>query len=605
MNTPTNNPTPDPTETRYRVAVRCAAVAGVFSLIVCALLLYDFRLRMAADPYEEASFKALKLALAQQPDDEQLQAEIRALDRQLRLDYFRRRVFAENGAWLLLGGMVVFLITAKWAATLHREIPMPEPQAAPEDRETQWTRVGRYAVAGLGLTLVATTLALSFGLKSELPETDEDLATLLTDEQPQQDPAPVVEIPPAPSAEQYAKMWPRFRGPVGSGVSAYTNIPTTFDVNTGEGILWKTPVPLPGFNSPVVWKDRVLLAGATAERQEVYCFDATSGKLLWTEQVTGTPGKAPNPQFTGFAAPTMATDGRYAFASFATGDLAALDLSGKQVWKKSLGTPENSYGHSTSLATYQDLLLVQFDQGSRRAKKSKLFAFDMHTGDTVWQVDREVSVSWTTPIVITHHGQDQVITCSDPDVIAYDPTDGKELWRVKCTQGECGPSPVYHAGTVHVGNEYCVASAIRLGTETEPNQTEILWEAEDGLPDTCSPLVTDEFVFLLPATGYFTCLDVKTGEMLWELEFEAEFNSSPSLVGNRIYLFGEIDKEDEVDEEGRPAKNGKLWVVEFNREAGHITAESELGEGCVASPAFQDGRMYIRGKKHLFCIGQQ
>lgn len=605
MNTPTNNPMPDPTETRYRVAVRCAAVAGVFLLIVCALLFYDFRLRMATDPYEEASFKTLKLALAQQPDNEQLQAEIRALDLQLRHDYFRRRVFAENGAWLLLAGMIVFLITAKWAATLRREIPMPEPQAAPEDRETQWTRVGRYAVAGLGLTLVAATLALNFGLKSELPKTEEDLAALLADKQPQRDPAPVVEIPPPPSAEQYARMWPRFRGPVGSGVSAYTNIPETFDGNTGDGILWKTPVPLPGLNSPVVWKDRVLLAGATAERQEVYCFDATTGKLLWQKRVIGTPGKAPNPHYSGFAAPTMATDGRYAFAMFATGDLAAFDLSGKQVWKKSLGTPDNAYGHAASLATYQDVLLVPFDQGSKRAKKSKLFAFDVHTGKTIWQVDREVAASWTTPIVISHQGQDQVITCSDPDVIAYNPADGKELWRQPdCTHGECGPSPVYHAGMVHVGNEYCIWSAIRLGPEDEPNQTEILWEGEDSLPDTCSPLVTDEFVFLLPASALFTCLDAKTGEMLWELEFEAEFTSSPSMVGSRIYLFGEVEKEGEVDEEGRPAKNGKLWVVEFNREEGQITAESELGEGCVSSPAFQDGRMYIRGKKHLFCIGQ-
>ena len=68
----------------------------------------------------------------------------------------------------------------------------------------------------------------------------------------------------------------------------------------------------------------------------------------------------------------MATDGRYAAAIFANGDLAAYDLNGKLAWSKSFGIPVNPYGHAASLAIYKNLLVVPFDQGEVKAKKSKL-----------------------------------------------------------------------------------------------------------------------------------------------------------------------------------------------------------------------------------------
>ena len=110
------------------------------------------------------------------------------------------------------------------------------------------------------------------------------------------------------------------------------------------------------------------------------------------------------------------------------------------------------------------------------------------------------------------------------------------------------------------------------------------------MPDTVSPTGNDRFLFLMTSFGIMTCYDVKTGEMLWEEDFDAEFTSSPSLVGKRLYLFGKTD-------------DGKCWVVEPSRDGCRRIAEGKLGEPCVTSPALQDGRFYIRGQKHLFCIG--
>jgi outer membrane protein assembly factor BamB len=303
----------------------------------------------------------------------------------------------------------------------------------------------------------------------------------------------------------------------------------------------------------------------------------------------------------------VATDGRFVFAVFADGELAAFNVDGQPVWRKSLGIPENGYGHASSLTTYRDFVLVQMDQATVKKAKSKLYAFHVATGQKAWEVPRPVGVSWTSPIVISHDGRDQLITCADPWLIAYNPADGKDLWRAKCGFGEAGPSPVFRAGTVYAGNAYSQLSAVAANGSGDVTETHIAWSGEDGLSESASPLATDEYV-LLAESGTLTCYDAKDGTVLWE-EYEvfdyAVFTSSPSLVGNRVYVFGELDKEDEEDEEGNPVTYCKSWVVEPGREGCKVVAEGQLDEGCVSSPAFQDGRIYIRGKNHLFCIGQK
>jgi len=586
-----------------------AAIAGVFSLVVCALLFYDYSRRDQGDPLENEVYLTLKSALSKQPDSEELKLKIRAVDQQLRREYFRQRVFTVVGAGLLLGGVAIFLLSVKTAAALRRELPHPQLLATPLDVESQWTRIGRWSVAVLTITLAALAIVLGFTQKSPFraplqrsgegqgegissqsssPKSSADLgskssATALS----------TADVPP--TDEEIAKTWPCFRGPGGCGTSAFKNIPTEWDVGSGKNIRRKTPVPLPGNNSPIVWKDRVFLTGADEKRREVYCFDAASGKLLWQKEVPGTPqSTAGVPKVndeTGYAASTAATDGRRVFAIFANGDLAAFDFDGQLAWSKSLGIPENSYGHASSLVTYKNILIVQFDQGSSdKASKSKLFAFDSATGKTIWQTHRPVRNSWPSPIVIRAADRDQIITAADPGVIAYDPKNGQDIWRANCLQQDVGPSPTFAAGKVFVANESPALSAIRADGQGDVTATHIVWKGEDNLPDICSPLAGDEFVFLLTSYGTLTCYDTEKGDQLWAEDFNEDFTSSPSMAGKLVYVF---------------AKNGKAWVVEPNREKCRRIAQSNLGEECVTSPAIQDGCFYIRGKNNLFCVGNK
>ena len=325
---------------------------------------------------------------------------------------------------------------------------------------------------------------------------------------------------------------------------------------------------------------------------QVYCFDAASGALLWTGDVTRVaPKEGEDPlepmEDTGFAAPTMATDGRHVYAIFVTGDVGCFDFNGRKVWEKSLGIPDSSYGYASSLAVYRNLLLIQYDQGGIEDGLSALIALDGFSGQIAWQTKRPVGNSWSSPIVARIGEQAQVITCADPWVIAYEPAKGAELWRAKCLKGDIAPSPIYSNELVFVIEPYSKLVAIRTGGAGDVTQTHIAWSNEETGPDICSPASNGQFIFLLATEGLLSCHKVSDGTKVWEHDFQEYFRASPSLVGDKLYLLSE---------------KGRMFIIEAGPAYKEL-AKCELGEECNASPAFADGRIFIRGTQNLYCIG--
>jgi outer membrane protein assembly factor BamB len=400
-----------------------------------------------------------------------------------------------------------------------------------------------------------------------------------------------------PRYEQYLQQWPRFRGPTGSGVAAVQDIPQHWDTESGAGILWKQALPLPGPNSPVVWGDRVFLSGATAEQQALFCLHGDTGELLWQLDVPVEVGDEEYEvaEYTGHAAPSVATDGLRVYGIFATGNLVAADFQGRQVWRKNLGPPHNHYGHASSLCTHEQLVIVQYDQGSAKDELSKLMALDGATGEVAWEVTRPVPASWSSPIVIRHAGRSMVISCTDPWVLAHDAGTGEELWRAGCLSGEVGPSPVFADGVVYVANESCGMFAIRVDGSGDVTESHVEWFTDIDVPDVCSPLVLDDQILLLSHAllGSFALGksdDVQEPrEPVWEEDLVDEVSSSPGRVGDLVYLF---------------AETGKVWILKPTAERCERVAEFEMGEAVRSSPAFLPGRLYIRGEQHLYCIGK-
>ncbi len=557
----------------YRCAVATAAVSGTFSLVVCVFLLRNHGRGIIVDTQQETNLLNLRAHSRTQPDDEQLLAQIRGLDLQIRQQRFRALDRSTKGAYLLLGGVVLMLISLKLAGTLRKKLPAPHAGAEKAEGQIRTATFARWTVtAGVAL-LGAASLVLAL-----MPKIDFSLAgaagTSLT------------------SAEQAAKSWPSFRGPAGSGISPHANVPSEWDGKTGKGILWKTKVPLAGNNSPIVWGDRIFLSGGDPNALQVYCFSAASGVLLWTGDVTRAALKEDEEPLepmedTGFAAPTVATDGRRVYAIFVTGDIGCFDFNGRKVWEKSLGIPDSSYGYASSLAVYRNLVLIQYDQGGIEDGLSALIALDGNSGEIAWQTKRPVGNSWSSPVVVPVGDQVQLITCADPWVIAYEPTKGTELWRAKCLRGDIAPSPIYANGFVFVVEPYSKLVAIRADGQGDVTKTHVAWSMEEGGPDICSPVSNGEFVFLLATEGLLSCHKVSDGTKVWEHDFQEYFKASPSLVGNRLYLLSE---------------KGQMFIV----EAGAAYKElgmSALGEDCNASPAFADGRIFTRGLQNLYGIG--
>ena len=561
--------------TEYRAWVRTAWAAGVFSLIVLALLGANFVRKTLLDPLRAERVLLMREGLRLSPKDEALKEEIRELDRSIRQDELRRKSVTSRGSLLLAAGLIVFLSAAKMAKNYRKELPMPGKLSVEPGGQARSSAFARRGVAVLGAIIAVACFAWA----ASTGPADKDAGPV---------------VPSYPSIEELSRNWPRFRGLGGAGVSAYDNVPSSWGGASGEGVLWKTKVPLTSQNSPVVWGDRVFLTGATKSSREVYCFDANSGALLWQRSLENVPGAKPEPpevmDETGYAAATAAADGRRVYAIFANGDLASFDFEGRQLWAKNLGLPENAYGHSSSLATYRNLLIVLLDQGTDGDGKSKLMALSGATGATVWETKRPLGATWGSPIVIRTDSGDQIVASASPLVMGYDAATGAELWRAACLGGEIGPSPVYAGGTVFVTNAYSKLAAIKTDGRGDVTGTHVMWAKQDfSLPDICSPVANGELVFLLATDGTLSCFDAKNGEKLWEHTFETSFYASPSLVGDRLYLISE---------------KGMAVMCRAARTFEEL-GRAELGEKVYASPAFMDGRIYIRGVEHLYCIGEK
>jgi len=581
-------PTDRRPEALYHASAGAAAVGGVFSAVVLAVLVVTWAQMARTDMANSADLAALKTQLFAHPGDPDLLARIRQLDLQLRTDYFARRRRMEVGGWMLLAGAAVLVGGVKLARQAQPTLPSPGPAPALGRIEQRTQRIGRWLVGGVAggcaaAVAAAAVLYQPVALTSEVRY---------------------------PTFTELAANWPRFRGPGGSGTSAYTNVPSRWDARTGQGILWKTPIPLAGKGSPVVWGDRVFCTGATEQTSEVFCFDAGNGKLLWRRPIKTASSPATPELFedTGYAPSTPVVDGQRVYAIFPNGDLACLNFRGAVLWTKSTGVPHNTYGHATSLTMFENLLIVQLDQGmDPNEGLSRITAIDGATGDVVWANDRPVKASWTTPIIAQSPSGSQLITSADPWVISYDPTTGMELWRAKVMAGDVAPSPVYSGGMVLVAHSEAYLTAVRTDGSDDVTETHVAWQKEDGLPDITSPVADGQRVYLVDSGGLMTCYRIADGEKLWEKQLDGDFTASPSLVGDRLYLLARsgdcfiLAAGDEYRQVGQASLN--THTAQEEGEDDEAAGEEGPPEKFDASPAFMNGRIYIRGSQNLYCIG--
>jgi len=595
---------------------RIALIAGIFAILISILLIANYVQLSRVDPVNTETINSLVEKLAENPDDDALRNQIRELDLLARKAYFTNQWQIRTGGYLLLIAVLVIVV----AFQIINSAKGKQPEI-PDEKGLDYLSnqiITRKWVSISGISIVAVALLFAFlthnklgnafaqnnevatqndSIAEELAVNEEDAIDLtieemdsLTIEEQSANPDTTTtepdttakELPEFPTYKELINNYPGFRGYGGNGIANHKNVPTSWNGASGQNIKWKVKVPLPGYNSPIVWENKVILTGANASKREVYCFDRNTGKILWTLPVTGISGSGPSPKVTddtGHAAPTAATDGRRVYAIFSNGDIIACDMEGKKIWARNLGTPGNHYGHSSSLMVHRNMVIVQYDQRSG----GKVMALDVKTGKTIWSTVRKVKISWASPVVVYTGKQTEIILASDPFVASYNPWTGKENWKIDCIFGEVGPSVAYADGIVFAQNEYARSVAIKLGEKPE-----ILWEFDEYLSDVPSSIATKDYLFSATSYGVVFCQEAKTGKMLWEQEFGNGFYSSPIMVSGKIYLFD---------------RNGIAHIFSATGKYVNLGAP-QLGEDVVSTPAFVEGNIFVRGLQNLYCIGK-
>jgi outer membrane protein assembly factor BamB len=557
--------------------------AGLCLLLGC-ILLVNFAVSREEDPLRSTELKQLKAKLEVIPNDENLKVNIRHLDLQLRKKYFDHLIVSRFCAYLLVTGVVAFLVAGSRAYPPQLTLPITRREF--NDSKRAILAKTRWSILVVGICIGLFLLVLGLKPRKAIPESAADINKLLGAKS-----AGNVPFSEAPSSEVIGLNWPRLFGPNGNGSHDFGKPALHWDAKTGQGIAWKSPVPVPGFNSPIVWSDHVFLSGGDSSRLSVFCFNGKSGKLLWQQPVT--PGARTQsatteiPQTTGYAASSMATDGSRVFAMFATGDLAAFDFNGVLLWSRCLGPLKNTYGHASSLITWKGRLIAQVDQGEAEEGKSRLYALDGKTGQVNWQQARSVGSSWSTPAVLELGNKTQIITVSVPHVQAYSFDTGAELWRVDGINGEVTPSPITAAGLVLAISPSEKLLALRPDGQGNVTKTHILWSTENNVPDITTPASNGELLFTVTTGGILSCYSVKTGIKNWEHDFDLEFDASPSIAGDQLFLF---------------SKNGHAIVLEAAAQFRELF-RSEMPDAFVASPAFAKENIYLRGATNLWCLG--
>lgn len=577
----------------YQAAVGSAIVSCVFAVAMMILLGNAVYQLKVIDPERSETLEAKKRQFESQPANEALRQEIRSMDREIRRDQFARIRFVRHGVVLQMVFMAILIGSLLWMQSFSARDPLPDSPALSAEQQGRQAFYARAAVTFsmilLGSAAVYLVLReIGFGEQTATAETGTATAPAQTQTPAEpENPTVPTSAPAFASMEEVQNQWPVFRGPGGLGICPFDGIPTEWDGPSGKNILWKTPVPLPGHNSPVVWNDRIFLTGATEEKRQVFCFDADSGKLLWTGDVPISTdpavGELSIMEDTGHAASTAATNGAFVAAIFVDGQVGCFDMDGNQQWVKSLGVPVSAYGYASSLTFYEDRLIIQLDQ-TYDTDKSHLIALDFATGEDLWRTPRPVPNSWTSPTIAKIGDSHQVLTSGAPWVIGYDPKAGAELWKAECLGGDVAPTQVAADGKVFAIEPYSTLTAIDPAAAED---SRILWQANGSMPDICSPLAAGGLVWTLDTGGELACFDAADGSEVYTQDLDAGFNASPSLVAGRLYLLSD---------------SGTMIIANAGRTFEQVT-QNELGEKAFASPAFAPGRLFIRGTDHLYCIG--
>ena len=420
-----------------------------------------------------------------------------------------------------------------------------------------------------------------------------------------------------------AQQWPHWRGPAASGVSTEKGLPVRW--SDQEGVAWKASLRGLGISSPIVSGNlvyvtsqvgsgvarsgpRLVQSGNPIEAGErplgagptqgdgnvtflVSAFDRATGKRAWEYELKAEGALYPVHEKHNLASPSPASDGERVYVWFGTGQIAAIDTTGKLVWRKHLGTEygpfEINWGHSSSPVVYRDMLvLVCYHE-----KASYLLALDSKTGAVRWKADAGgVATSYSTPLVVETGGRAEIVVNSSTGVSGHDAATGARLWHFEEANRFPIPMPLFHDGVIYLSRGYRSSPfmAIRPGGKGDISTSHVVWKVASGAPYISSLVHYDGLIYMVGDVGVLTVVDAKTGERVFQDRIGGVYSASPIAADGKVYLVSE---------------DGETIVISAGRTPS-VLSRNKLTARQLASPAVAGGRLFIRSDDVLYAIGK-
>lgn len=403
--------------------------------------------------------------------------------------------------------------------------------------------------------------------------------------------------------------WPRFRGPNGTGIAQ-----GTLPAIDPKAALWKVAIPGNGHSSPIIANGRLFLQTAADDgsKRVVYCLDAATGKTLWTKDTFGKP--AHTHKLNSLASGTPAADAERVYFTSWDGDtiaLVAYDHAGTELWKQPLGGFVSQHGPGHSPMVYRDTVYISIDEDADLPVKidkkdlvlhgtAMLYAFDAKTGKKKWAVPRKpYRSSYSTPFMLERPNKPaELVLGTSTAITGYDPESGKALWS-HAIEWQAGTqplrvvgSPVFADGVIicYCGDGGGARYAIAISPDSETPAK--VWEVKKGpTPYVPAMIARGDLLFWIADNNVPCCAEARTGKLIWNEERLSgkDVTASPILVGDEMLVI---------------TVSGQAFVLKADKKFDLIRQEN-LGEDVSASPAMADGRLYIRGAKHLYCFGKK
>lgn len=400
-----------------------------------------------------------------------------------------------------------------------------------------------------------------------------------------------------------AEDWPQWRGPNRDGVWSETGVVESFPAG-GLKILWRAPVG-PGWSSPVAAQGRAYVSDsqlmAPKANERVHCFDATTGKPLWTHSYavsypdwafTDGPGAGPT------ATPTVRDGSAYTLGRM--GDLLAFDaLKGEVLWKRNLVKEYQvqEFCFNASPLIEGNLLILCI--GSYNGKSpSCVLALDKRSGKEVWKAEND-GLTNSSPIVIAGGGKRQLIVWTQKSVNALAPASGKTYWRESLTTGTdyAVSTPVLHKNLLLVGG-------LMLKLDPDKPAAAALWPASKAasrrvLSNTSTALLQGDYLFSAKSSGELVCLEASTGKQVWKTDQATDLKQGASIHltpnGDGVFLYtdkGELIRAQLTSKGYREISRARLLEPTYPF-AGRKVA--------WPPPAFANRCVFARSDKEIVC----